>query len=452
MQNEVFATVSNLSEFYVDQALQSVMDQLPDDESKKELQRELKELSLQGMNSVINGRGFEQELKQGAVHAAKFTANHYTKNALTALEKKLPSGKVKNVVVQNLQDLTQNGIESICNGANLDDVVNEMEASLSLKTKEYLKSESAKIGASWIDSIAGNFKDKGRGKGRTSKNRKINALTGQMKTNLALNIGENLDALWRGNKDLPTALGDVAFDTAANATVDFVKGQAEELGNKMLKSVSKTVEKEIVKQIEDKTLKGIAKKGLKKIGNIDGLMNLKDVGSDFMQYLDGKIDGVDLVQRVTDKTADAVSTAVEKFVTVLAAETGTAAPVIGYMAGYIAGNLIRGAVAPFLNAARNKKWAKERYEKVHAMSEAAIEQMQEQRRLFEEETAKLLGKRKEVIDNSFNALNQAIVANDVNAASNALNQISKEFGKENKLSTFEEFDDFIMNGEGELTW
>lgn len=181
-------------------------------------------------------------------------------------------------------------------------------------------------------------------------------------------------------------------------------------------------------------------------------MNLKDVGSDFMQYLDGKIDGVDLVQRVTEKTADAVSTAVEKFVTVLAAETGTAAPVIGYMAGYIAGNLIRGAVAPFLNAARNKKWAKERYEKVHAMSEAAIEQMQEQRRLFEEETAKLLGKRKEVIDNSFNALNQAIVANDVNAASNALNQISKEFGKENKLSTFEEFDDFIMNGEGELTW
>lgn len=136
----------------------------------------------------------------------------------------------------------------------------------------------------------------------------------------------------------------------------------------------------------------------------------------------------------------------------LAFETGAAAPVIGYIAGYVAGNLIREAVAPFVNAARKAKWAKERYEKIYELSDQAVRQMQEQRFLFEQETAKLFNNRQKLIDESIFALDQAVKTKDANVASAALDKISREFGNGNKLVTFEEFDDFIMNGKEELYW
>ncbi len=453
MKNEVLATVADMTDFYVNRALQGVMEQMSSVKEQETFQSELQNIANENISALFNGVDFESSLKQSAIQAAQLTATTYTKDILSRVVDKLPNGKSKEIVQETLSNLVDSGIEAICDGSDMDDVFNQMETQLSIKTKEYLKTESAKIGESWIDSLAGNFKDKGRGKGGTKKNRNINAFSGHIKTQLAMNISENLDALWQGNKDLPTAFGDVAFDTAVNAAEDFVKDKAEEIGNKVLKSVTKTVEKELVKQIENKAVKGALNAGLKKVSNVQGLMELKDAGTDIMNYLDGKMSGIDLVQSLTDRTAEAVSTVVEKLVTALALpETGTAAPAIGYAAGYIASSFIRGAIAPILNAARRKKWAKERYEQVHAMSEIAIKRMQEQRRLFEAEVENLLGKRQVVIDDSFHALNKAIISNDVNAASAALNKISKEFGGNNKLSTFEEFDDFIMNGEGEITW
>ena len=78
--------------------------------------------------------------------------------------------------------------------------------------------------------------------------------------------------------------------------------------------------------------------------------------------------------------------------------------------------------------------------------------MQEQRFLFEQETAKLFNNRQKLIDESIFALDQAVKTKNANVASAALDKISREFGNGNKLVTFEEFDDFIMNGKEELYW
>ena len=451
MKNEVFTVVTDLTDFYVNNAVQAMMDKLPDDDSREIFQQELEQIGKQGINSLISGEGFEEELKHGAVSAAKYAATHYAKEALENVATKMPEGYVKSIVEEDLCELTVSGISSICDGADMDSVINDIETHFSLKTKNYLKSQSEKIGDSWIDSIAGEFKDKGRGKGRTRRNREIANISGHIKRNLHVNIAINLEELWQGNKDLPTALGDIAADTAEAVVIDYVEEKAKQIGDDILKNVTQKASKEIVSRIEDKAIKGIAKKGLKQLSSVDGVV---EVGKCIGKFLDGELDRAELMQTVTDRAADYVALIAEKLATGIAAGVGAgpAAPVIGYLAGYVAGNLLRQVVAPFINAARKAKWAKERYEQVHALSEQSIKQMQEQRRLFEQETAKLFRDRQKLIDESLGAIDDAIKAQDVNKASMALDKISQEFGKTNKLSTFEEFDAFIMNGEGEITW
>ena len=456
MKNEVLSMVTELTDFYVNSAVQSVMDKLPDDIGKEEFQSELENIARQGISSVLNGQAFENELKKGVMCAARWSATHYTERILTTIADKMPSGAGQEIVHGELQKLVKNGISEICSGADMDAVIGNVEACFSYKTKEFLKEESKKIGADWIDSIAGGFKEKGRGKGRSRTNRRIDNISGHLKNHLFANIGRNFDELWGGNKNLPTALGDIVADTATNAVIDIAQEQAVKMGNDFLKSATQNIQKELVSRIENKSLKKLANKGLKEISNLDGVLEFaqdaKAIGGYIEKFLDGEINRADLMQNISDKAANSVSVAVEKVATVLAFETGTAAPIIGYIAGYVAGNLIREAVAPFVNAARKVKWAKERYEKIHELSEQAVRQMQEQRFLFEQETAKLFNNRQKLIDESIFALDQAVKTKNANVASAALDKISREFGNGNKLVTFEEFDDFIMNGKEELYW
>ena len=449
VKNEVFTVVTDLTDFYVNNAVQAMMDKLPDDDSREIFQQELEQIGKQGIHSLISGQGFEEELKQGAVSAAKYAATHYAKEALENVAARMPEGYARSIVEEDLHELTVSGISSICDGADMDSVINDIETHFSVKTKNFLKSQSEKIGDSWIDSIASGFKDKGRGKGRTRRNREINNISGHIKRNLHANIAINMEELWQGNKDLPTALEDIVTNTAEEVVIDYVEEKAKQIGDDILKNVTKKASKEIVSRIEDKALKGIAKKGLKQLSSVDGFV---EVGKCIGKFLDGELDRAELMQTVTDKAADYVTMVAEKLATALAVEAGPAAPIIGYLAGYVAGNFVRQAVAPFINAARKAKWAKERYEQVHALSKQSIKQMQEQRRLFEQETATLFSNRQKLIDESLEAIDDAIKAQDVNKASIALNRISQEFGKTNKLSTFEEFDAFVMSGEGEITW
>ena len=451
VKNEVFLVVTDLTDFYVNNAVQTIIDKLPDDDSREIFQQELEEIGRQGIHSLMSGQGFEEELKQGAISAAKYAATHYTKEALENVAAKMPEGYARSIVEEDLCELTVNGISSICDGADMESVINDIEMHFSLRTKNFLKLQSEKIGDSWIDSIAGEFKDKGRGKGRTRKNREINNISGHIKRNLHANIAINLEELWQGNKDLPTALGDIATDTAEAAAIDYVEEKAKKIGDDILKNVTQKASKEIVSRIEDKTIKSITKKGLKQLSSVDGVV---EVGKCIAKFLDGDLDRAELMQTVTDKAADYVTLIAEKIATGMAVGVGAgpAAPVIGYLAGYVAGNLLRQAAAPFINAARKAKWAKERYEQVHALSEQSIKQMQEQRHMFEQETARLFGKRQKLIDESIMAIDAAMESRDVDTIAAALDRISHEFGGCNKLSTFEEFDDFMLNGEEEINW
>ena len=177
---------------------------------------------------------------------------------------------------------------------------------------------------------------------------------------------------------------------------------------------------------------------------------LGDIGDDVEIFLKGGIDRVELYERIVDKAGDFIPGTIEKIATTVSAEFGPLASAVGKLAGYIAGSLFREAVAPFLNAVRRAKYARERYEQLHGFYEEAIAQMQSQRQLFERETAALFQRRQQLIDDSFAKLDAALSISDVNRASDALNSIAKEFGEELKFKNVDEFNASILNSDEEL--
>lgn len=316
MKNEVLSMVTELTDFYVNNAVQSVMDKLPDDIGKEEFQRELEDIARQGISSVLNGQAFEDELKKGVMCAARWSATFYTERILTSIADKMPIGMGREVVQGELQKLVQSGISEICSGADMDAVIGNIEEHFSYNAKEYLKEESKKIGGDWIDNIAGDFKEKGRGKGQSRTNRRIDNISRHLKNHLFANIGRNFDELWEGNKNLPTALGDLVADTATSAVMDIAQEQAVKIGNELLKSATQNIQKELVSRIENKSLKKLVNKGLKKTSNLDGVLEFaqdaKEICSYIEKFLDGEINRADLMQNISDKAANSVSVAVEK--------------------------------------------------------------------------------------------------------------------------------------------
>lgn len=231
--------------------------------------------------------------------------------------------------------------------------------------------------------------------------------------------------------------------------MEFLKEQAMQLGNACLEEAVGKAAESFTENIENEQIKEMLQE------NICNLQQeIKSVSTEVRMYLNEEISRAELMQSLTEKTAEFVSMVVRPIAMAIATEEGmgATAPVIGNIAAYAAGNLIRQAVAPFINAAKEVEWAKERYEYIHEMSEQSIKQMIEQRQIFEQETARIFGDRKKLIEESLDQIDNALKQNDVNKTSAALNNISKEFGKSNKLNTFEEFDDFLMNGEEEITW
>ena len=173
-------------------------------------------------------------------------------------------------------------------------------------------------------------------------------------------------------------------------------------------------------------------------------------GRDIEKFLGGQMDRADLMVSLADKAENYIEDTFTKMATVYAAEFGPLAPEIGKLGGYIAANMFREFVSPFVNAAVEAKRARKEYEELHEIIEASIQQMRLQREQFEKATAELFARRQNLIDNSFQELD---AAGDVNQKSAALNKIAGEFngGKGLTVKTLDEFEEF-MNNDEEFLW
>ena len=240
-----------------------------------------------------------------------------------------------------------------------------------------------------------------------------------------------------------------------DTVVNELQGQGRAMANEAIQSVSNYVQTKFINNIQDETLKNAASGTLKKLSNVDGLVGafnsiqgnsgllhetLGDMGRDLEKFIGGQMDRADLMESLAQRAERYIVDTVEKMATSVAAEFGVLAPAIGKMAGYIAGNLFREAVAPFIKAAVRAKVARQKYEQLHGLYEEAIAQAQTQRQQFVERINSIFKHQEKLTTEALNKLDTALMLKDHQEFTKALNDITVGMG--NQELAIKSFDDF----------
>lgn len=254
---------------------------------------------------------------------------------------------------------------------------------------------------------------------------------------------------------------DSAIEEWIDAAVIELKNHGKTIADKAIQNVSKKVQEKFINQIEDEALKQAASGTLKKLSSVDGLIGAfnsiqgnsgllhqtcGEIGRDIEKFIGGKLTRADLMESMAKQAEIYISEVVEKMATGAAAEFGNLAPVIGKLAGHIAGTLFREAVAPFINAARRAQMAREKYEQLHGLYEEAIAQAKIQRQKFIEAVSAIFEHQEQLIAESLDKLDAALSLNNHQEATVALNNIAIGIGgQELEVKSFDDFRDRIKN-------
>lgn len=260
---------------------------------------------------------------------------------------------------------------------------------------------------------------------------------------------------------------DSMVDELKETAITEFENEGRAVVDETIQNVTERITNDFIDKIADEDLRNAAAGTMKKMDSAGELISafkavggnsellhksVDEISKNVGKFANGELERADLMVSVADTAEIYITNTIEKMATISAAEYGALAPVIGKMAGYVAGSLFKEAVGPFIRAAKRAQMACKNYEKLHGIYEEAIAQMQQQRADFERATEELFSRRQDIIDACFANLDAAISQKDVNKASAALDEVAKEFngGKGLKFKTLEEFDDFICNSDEEL--
>lgn len=228
-----------------------------------------------------------------------------------------------------------------------------------------------------------------------------------------------------------------------DAVIDEIKGDVKKQVDKGIQRIADRVQEEFVSKIGNDTLRNATSATLGKLASVDGLLGafksvqgasglihqtFGDMGRDIEKFIGGEMTRADLMDSMAQRAENCISTTFSKMATTAAAEFGPLAPVIGEVAGYIAGKMFRAAVAPFINAARRAQIAQEKYERLHPIYEEAIAQMESRRQKFIEKMTEIFGQQEKLIETSLVELENAFVVNDSEKFTKALNDIASGIG------------------------
>ena len=258
------------------------------------------------------------------------------------------------------------------------------------------------------------------------------------------------------------------FDKVASewgdAVIDEIKGDVKKQVDKGIQRIADKVQQDFISKIGNDTLRDATSATLGKLASVDGLIGafksvqgasglihqtFGEMGRDIEKFIGGEMTRADLMDSMAQRAESCISATFSKMATTAAAEFGPLAPVIGEVAGYIAGKMFREAVAPFINAARKAQMAREKYERLHALYEESNAQMRLQRQQFERETAELFEHRQQLIDDCFEVLDGSISVETIseekaNKISAALDRLARNVSGGNGLQ-FQTKDEFITH-------
>jgi hypothetical protein len=126
---------------------------------------------------------------------------------------------------------------------------------------------------------------------------------------------------------------------------------------------------------------------------------------------------------------------------------GPVGAVVGSVAGYmLAATVYQSCIAVFKEA----RLAEEEADRVVALCEQAAKIMDQQREQFESELSAYLGERQLAFDGAFEAIDQALVADQPDKAVQALSSLAGLCGRRLQFADFQDFDTFMTESEAPL--
>lgn len=438
MDDFIKRKISESASTITDEAFKNIISRLPDEYAKQDFINRMKNITAEGVETIIDGREYQNSLEKGAYAVSIYIANHYADAALSRVCQELPQGTTRQIVTDVLYEISRSGIEVLCSGGTVEDLKAELSLIPENQVRNFAYEQIRNYSQNFGDGIY--KKIKFTGSGSRSKNRYLREGTDMLTDEFAFQVANNMIDIFNGRKNFGGAAKDIVIGTGKNTAVTYTKRQGAKMAATAIKSLSKLAEKEI----ENVVAKNAVTEVLKKLANANVLLQVADVaydiGKSFKRWLDGEIDGTQFLWEAGEKGTAVIVSGV--FATLGAGIAGQIGAAVGSAAGYFATHLLYGSV---MQAFEEAELSRKRYEVVRAFCEESIREMEIQRQEFENNVAQFLSHRQAVIDNSLNAFEAAMRNNDMTGVSSALNGIAREFGGELQFKNRAEFDKFMLD-------
>ena len=242
----------------------------------------------------------------------------------------------------------------------------------------------------------------------------------------AISAAGNLNAYRKGDIDAAQAAENIALDTAKSG----VRGYATGAGGAGIRYVAHKA--------------GI--QALTKSSVATAVMSaLMEAGVTVYRFAKGEISAEESAERLGGTTVSLLSSIYAA--AAAGAVFGPVGAAVGSVAGYMAASSVYQASIEIF---RNASLAEEEAERVVALCREAERALNEQRALMEARLDACLDERRAVFDDCFRAMDAARAAERPDRAIESLSVLVATCGRELRLATFEEFDEFMIESDDPL--
>ena len=436
---------------YLEKSLIAVFEKMPSGQTKNIVGRFANQIVKHGVMSIFNEEdhaAVEDALKEMAIQEAQryataqsirvvdiavdFAANkirdHGKGKAGSYRNKKIQEYSVE--LKMNLANSLSANVEELFTGnKSLTEAVSDVAVtSVKDTAANFVQQEGATLLRSGMKKASNKFHVSGSGS--QTINRHIDKFGSVAAEQAVMNFGAYTQKYLNNEMSFGEATYGMLSDSASGAVRAYIKEEGAAIASEAINTLAMRVMKDVGnKQAQNMTAKALAKYASPAAvaGTATALVAM---GTTFKQYFDGEITKAELLMQLGEEGTGAclASTygAIGMTLGAVAGPLGIAAGgAIGTMAGYIASNMMYGAI---LQAFKDADAAKANYEKIHEFCQQTIRIRQERRRQFEIATKAFLERRQAVIDNSFATINEAFLANDYELFGRGLEQIANEFG------------------------
>ena len=243
-----------------------------------------------------------------------------------------------------------------------------------------------------------------------------------------VSLVKNIIAFAQNDKELEEALRDTAIDATKAAALGYGTAAA-----------GATI-KSLLQQSSRETLRALSKTNLPALT----VSVCLELGKSIHKFTHGEIDTVQFMEEIGEKGSGMLSAGMMATLGQIAIPIPVVGALIGGTIGYTMSSMF---YKSSLDAFKEAKVSKENYMRIKAECEEARVLMEHYQKELQIIFDEYFGQRQDVVSNCFSAIDAALLSDDINAFTSAVNDMGLIFGKELKFQSFEEFDLFMKSNE-----